>query len=210
MMEVSYLSVKRMIIPDGWVEEPFRKEHFDLRSLKTFHPPDPSALGYPSSQYDSARISLSLLSWGPPGSSGDEQTVKLFAQPPHQLTVQEASSRDYINSRSYPPDMHWREMRTEFWNYRLVLIAEGEQTGSVWQGLHEFLMLVDGRLDTTISIIPLEEISYTAPAPSYYDFLPQVKRALQTIEWTEQRASSSRATTRRPFSFLLRLLGKGR
>jgi hypothetical protein len=59
-------------------------------------------------------------------------------------------------------------------------------------------------------ILPLHEISYTAPGDDYAYFLPQVMQALHTIEWKEQAGRAVQATTRRPFSFLSRILGKGR
>jgi hypothetical protein len=58
-------------------------------------------------------------------------------------------------------------------------------------------------------ILPLHEISYRAPGNAYAYFLPQVMQALRTIEWKEQVGRAAQATTHRPFSFLLRLPGKG-
>jgi hypothetical protein len=84
-------------------------------------------------------------------------------------------------------------------------------------------------------ILRLHEVSYQAPENVYPAFLPQVVQALRTIAWKEQVSRAGQATTyhpspflspgasppppppppgqatpRRPFSFLRRLLGKGR
>lgn len=284
---IGYFAIRRMILPEGWVEEPARPEPQlgelgVVGAMRVFHPP-PTAFGEPFSGYDPAQVSLTLYSPAPPQNLGDALVLKLLTERPHRLTVKEASSLKYYIFRTYPPNIHWQDIRTDVWNQRMVLMAEGIDANRTDAVHREWVMLVDNRSDIRIPrleegrsysqgqlaypdlhtigyytpaeldrllgvnqpefvprqlpglVLPLYEISYTAPDSSYASLLPQVMQALRTIEWKEQisRAGQAtiyhpvsfllpgapppppppppgQATTRRPVSFLRRLLGKGR
>jgi hypothetical protein len=155
MEVIQFQSIQRMILPEGWIKEPARPGPppgalMILGALRVYHPPPaPWAEGKPFHWYDPAQVSLTLYSSAPPGNLGDALVLKLLTERPHHLTVQEASSLNYFTKRAYPPDIHWQDMRTEVWNHRIVLIAEGAYAGN-----HEFLMLVDNRSDIRIPKLP--------------------------------------------------------
>lgn len=153
---IQYPSIQRMILPEGWIEEPAGPEpevgaFTPLHALRVFHPPAraPRTPEELFSWYDPAHVSLTIYG-APPGQNvGDEFMLKLLTERPHQLTARQASTLTYFTRRPYPPMSSWQEMHTEVWNERIVLIAQG-----IDAGYREWVMVVDDRIDRRVPKLP--------------------------------------------------------
>lgn len=155
--------IKRICIPEDWVQERSSDEWMITYSARI-----------------DTDVKLSFYYRGKPASPRTaENFQKVLQKPAHRLSAEEHESIEVvIRDASEEEYFDLAESRTEEINGNMVLVVEGFWKLSNVDSMGIFIDCKgDGR--------EVREIYYLAPKDKFARFLPQIKAALNSIEWID-------------------------
>ena len=155
--------IKRLTLPDDWLEEENKNEYMEMQSF--VHPSE-------------KEVKMSFYYCGRPLSARSAENLRnVLSKPAHELDPAERESIEVvIGDASEPEYFDLKSARTEDVKGVRVLIVEG-----FWKlsDVNSYAAFVDSEEDG----VRIDEIYYLAPADKFASFLPVMQNALASIEW---------------------------